>query len=934
MADTTFTIQVKVDSRGAITGLNAVEGKLDKVQRKASGTGNLLKKAFAGVAVGQAAVQSVRFLANFSQEMSTVKAISKATGTEFDALRSKAIDLGTTTRYTATQAASGMLFLARSGYNANQILEAIPGTLNLAQSGALSLGRAADIATNILKGFGLSTSETARVVDVLALSANSANTTVEQMGQAMKFVAPIASGVRMSLEETAAAVQVLSNAGIQASMAGTGLRRVLGALEGPTTAQRKVLAQLGLTVDDVKVSEVGLVGALKAIREKTNDVGIALKLFGQRGGPAAEVMAKMLTDMEKFAAANELAAGEATRVAAIMDDNLNGAILRVKSAFQGFLILLGDVQGVSVLRSFLEGLATTFRFLAKNAEGFNNAMKVVTVSLIIFTLSTKKAALAFARFRVIMAANPFAVLLTILTVLVASITFMKDEITLAGAGFVTLGDIMAVTADFIRDAWNSLANSIGLSFLDLKHGWKGLMENMVTFFLATAMGLAKGFDFIIGVFKGGWAALKLIGIAIKQHFDNVWKSIGNGAIDIVGGAINFMIDLLNDLRSVIGMEMIPKIDLEYLKSPTLKKEAMVSGEQIGAAFVAGLGETANQDVLTGIMDEAERRRLERMRRLGQKEPVPTPPTPPQPDIYSPDITEGRGKLPPTFGELAAAISQETELLKLNSREMEIQEGLIKLEEKLKRSLNGVEEHIATGMLRELQVRREMAQLYDQIRGPREDLIAQENALNRLFTEGRINIEEYTLALDQMRIATLDLNRDINSGLQRGLLRIKLNIQDLASVAEQTLTNAFSGAENAITEFVTTGELKISELVDSILQDLTRLLVRKALLSLIPGLGPAAAITAQHGTQFTVGGSGGTDSQMIPLRATPGERVTVETPAQQAKSESTKQGEAPNITIINVSDPNEIAEAMAAGNGEKAILNVISRNRSTVRNALA
>ena len=131
-------------------------------------------------------------------------------------------------------------------------------------------------------------------------------------------------------------------------------------------------------------------------------------------------------------------------------------------------------------------------------------------------------------------------------------------------------------------------------------------------------------------------------------------------------------------------------------------------------------------------------------------------------------------------------------------------------------------------------------------------------------------------------------------------------------------------------------MNFSQLIDSILQDLTRLLVRKALLSLIPGLGPAAGalpITAATGTQFTVGGSGGTDSQFVPMQVTPGERVTVETPKQQAASDNAGSAGA-NIKIVNVTDPDEIADAMASREGEQVILNTISRNRTTVRNGLA
>lgn len=941
-----FKIVIKVDSSGAVRSAKRVENQLKRTEAQGKKTQSALKKAFAGVAVGQGAVQSIRFLANFSQEMSTVKAITKATDAQFKELRNTAIDLGTTTRFTSKQAASGMLFLARSGFKTNQILEAIPGVLNLAQAGALDLGRAADIATNILKGFGLATSETTRVVDVLALAANSANTTVEQMGQAMKFVAPIAAGVRMSLEDTAGAIQVLSNAGIQASMAGTGLRRVIGALEGPTTAQEKVLNDLGLTTEEVKISQVGLAGALAKIRSRTNDVGVALKLFGQRGGPAATVMANLWEEMEKFGVANLAAEGTAIGIAKVMDDNLNGAILRVKSAFQGFLILLGDVEGVSALRTFLEGLANTLRFLAKNADGFNDALKVLIPAILFFSLSTDKAAASLGKFRLAMAASPFGVLLLILTALTVAFTLMKDEITLGGEGLITFGDIFRVTIDFINDAWSSFTGGMGGSFINLQDGWKGLLENMANMFLAMVLTLAQAFDKVAGFFIGLDKASALVIKAMDQTFANGFARIANSIIDAIGTAFKLIIDGWNLVAKIMGDPIIPEIDLEALKFDEVKADAIITVQQIKDAFTSGLGRDGLEGVILGILDEAERRKLDEMRRLGElaKEDEKLKPDPEA--IFGGGRTADAGKSKfISFGEALNPIHQETELLKLNSREMEIQQGLIDINSKLKDDMHEGQIKIAKSALLELQQQREMAQVYDDIRGPQEDYIARQTAINELHRIGKISTEAWALALDQARINILNLNRDIDSGITRGLLKLKLEIQDLASLAEYTLTNAFRGAEDALVSFVTTGEADFSAMVDSMLADLTRLMIRQMMMNLLtPGGGGAANAIMDPGAfsgvggfakggQFTVGGSGGTDSQFVPLAVTPGERVTVETPKQQKDGEGGGAA-APIIKIVNITDPSEIPAAMDSKEGEQIVLNHISRNRNIVRNSIS
>ena len=129
-------------------------------------------------------------------------------------LTENAREMGRTTKFSATQAAQGQKFLAMAGFKTNQIIHSMPGMLDLAAASGMDLGRTADIASNILTGFGMEASDMTRVANVMALAFSSSNTDVEQFGYAMKYAAPQAKALGFSIEQTAAIVSKLSNAGL------------------------------------------------------------------------------------------------------------------------------------------------------------------------------------------------------------------------------------------------------------------------------------------------------------------------------------------------------------------------------------------------------------------------------------------------------------------------------------------------------------------------------------------------------------------------------------------------------------------------------------------------------------------------------------------------------------------------------------------------
>ncbi len=133
---------------------------------------------------------SVTTAADFEQAMARVGAVSGATGEDFEKLSKQARDLGRDTQYSASQAAASQESLARAGFKTNEIINAMPGLLNMAAAEGMDLANAADIAASALRGFGMDASEMNRVADVLAKTSAASNTSIASLGESLKYVAP------------------------------------------------------------------------------------------------------------------------------------------------------------------------------------------------------------------------------------------------------------------------------------------------------------------------------------------------------------------------------------------------------------------------------------------------------------------------------------------------------------------------------------------------------------------------------------------------------------------------------------------------------------------------------------------------------------------------------------------------------------------------
>ncbi|WP_025698102.1 phage tail tape measure protein, partial [Paenibacillus forsythiae] len=348
-----------------------------------------LGAAYAGMSIAIAAVitKAVQTAAAFEQSMQNVKAITEAVGEEFDDLRQNAIKLGAQTKFSASQAADAMAELGQAGFKTKEIIAAMPGVLSLAAAGNVDLATTADIASSILRGFGLQATETSLVVDVLAKSSIDTNASVTDLGMAMKYVAPVAAAMGLSIEETTAAVGELSNAGIKGEQAGTSLRAILLALASPSKEAAFYMDRLGVSIKDSAGNIVplsNLIGQLTSVwgrLTQAQQADVAATLVGREAASGFIALIEAgQGSLVKYTESLQGAGGTAERVAGTQMDTLKGSVDNMTSALESAGITVGDMF-LPAVREATEGITALL-------TGFTELDPAAQKSIIAFTTVT------------------------------------------------------------------------------------------------------------------------------------------------------------------------------------------------------------------------------------------------------------------------------------------------------------------------------------------------------------------------------------------------------------------------------------------------------------------------------------------------------------------------------------------------------------------
>lgn len=288
-------------------------------------------------------------------------------------LSKQAKQLGSSTAFSATQAAEGQLFLAKAGFKTNEILKSMPGLLDLAAASGTDLGRSSDILSDLLGAFGKTAEDTGKLADVLAAATSSANVDMETLFETLKVAAPIGIAAGQSMEGITTATALLGNVGIKGSMAGTALKNAFVNLASPAAKGAKVLKELGISTSDSAGNMLPLEDIMQSLGEKAKTLSQTKRIkafdavFGKIAMAGAINLQKAVTsgDFDKMLKNLQNSEGVAKKMAKIRMDSTEGSITQLMSAVEGIAISFG-----SILTPILRGTAQVLTALTSPIQNF------------------------------------------------------------------------------------------------------------------------------------------------------------------------------------------------------------------------------------------------------------------------------------------------------------------------------------------------------------------------------------------------------------------------------------------------------------------------------------------------------------------------------------------------------------------------------------
>ena len=543
----------------AVQSIAAKGEKLKTIGDNISSVGEKFLPATAAVVgLGTTAVKTA---ADFDSGMSKVASISGATGEELDALRAKAREMGAKTKFSASEAASAMEYMAMAGWKTEEMLGGIEGVMNLAAASGEDLATTSDIVTDALTAFGLSASDSGHFADILAAASSNANTNVSMMGETFKYAAPIAGALGFSVEDTAEAIGLMANAGIKASQAGTSLRTIMTNLSGDVKI-------CGEKLGEVTIQTTNADGSMRELSDILADCRLAFSgLTESESAAAAEAlvgknaMSAFLAlmnageaDIAKLSDAIANCDGVSQGMSDTMQDNLGGQLTILKSQLEEMAISFGELL-LPAIRTVVGWIQSVIDWLNGIDEGTRKI--IVTIALVaatigpvlivvgkvisavgtIMTVIPKLAGVlgtvkgAFAALNAVMLANPIVLIIAAIAALVAAFIYLWN------------------TNEDFRQFWIGLWESIKNVVTRAVEAVKIFLSNAWNAIKSTAESVWNG---ISGFFTGIWIAIcdaaSTIWNAVRDAISGVMTAIWDTITSVWNAIYDFLSPLLEALR--------------------------------------------------------------------------------------------------------------------------------------------------------------------------------------------------------------------------------------------------------------------------------------------------------------------------------------------------------------------------------------------------
>ena len=568
----------------------------DKFEKAGDSITNAGKQiSVASAAVTGLGVAAVKTAADFDSAMANVAAISGATGDDLQALRDKAREMGEKTKFSASEAADAMSYMAMAGWKTGDMLSGIEGIMNLAAASGEDLATTSDIVTDALTAFGLTAEDSAHFADILAAASSNANTNVSMMGETFKYCAPVAGALGYSAEDVAEAIGLMGNAGIKSTQAGTALRTMMTKLQGE-------LKLSGEALGEVTIQTANADGSMRELSDILADCRTAFsKMSESEAAAAAEtlvgknamsgflaLMNSAPGDIDKLRNAIENCDGSAEDMAAIMQDNLNGQLTILKSQLEELAISFGEmlmpvirkvvtaVQGfvdklnnmdeaqrktiitiglvIAALGPFLVILGTVISTVGKSMKAYASAAKGIKKLMV----AVKSGTGIFGKLGTALGgiSAPVLAIVAVIAVLVAAFTHLwKTNDGFRENIIATWTQIKETVSNFCQGIVDRL-NSLGFEFSSitevLKAVWDGFCNLLGPVFegafrfisdtLSTVLDvILNTVDFFIAVFSGDW--------------EGAWEAVKNIFSSIWNGLVSWFTNILETIKGVLDVAL-------------------------------------------------------------------------------------------------------------------------------------------------------------------------------------------------------------------------------------------------------------------------------------------------------------------------------------------------------------------------------------------
>lgn len=329
--------------------MNTFASNLKKAGQSIEDAGKTMSKYITAPLVGIGTL-ALKIGMDFEAGMSEVQAISGATGDDLERLKEKAKEMGAATKFSASESAEALKYMAMAGWDTNDMLDGLEGIVMLAAASGEDLALTSDIVTDALTAFGMEAYQAGEFADLLASASSNSNTNVAMLGESFKYVAPLFGALGYSAEDAALALGLMANAGIKGSSAGTSLRAAITNLMKPTDSMAIAMEKLGIKVTDANDEMLPFKDLMNVLRgsfaglTEEQQAQYAATIFGK------EAMSGMLAiinaseeDYEKLTLATTEYTGTAKEMAEVMQDNLKGSITMLKSQLEGVGIQLSEI---------------------------------------------------------------------------------------------------------------------------------------------------------------------------------------------------------------------------------------------------------------------------------------------------------------------------------------------------------------------------------------------------------------------------------------------------------------------------------------------------------------------------------------------------------------------------------------------------------------